>query len=267
MDMMLTNRGSFQKSPSFENVIHSNQAVYEVIRILDGIPLFLEEHFARLVNSMQFQGWKLEMGFDEFRTKIYQLIKLNRRECGNIRFEYYLYGNKNSWAFSFIPHSYPTAEDYLNGVSTDLLFDERKNPNAKVVQSEIRERSNQMITNQHLYEVLLVNRNGVITEGSRSNVFFIKDEIFYTAPYSMVLVGITRQKVIECLKHLKLSIVEDAISISQLDNFDAAFLTGTSPKVLPISSIGNLQFETQLLVLQKLMKSYGKLIDDYIKTH
>lgn len=264
MDLILTNTGTFKKSQSDEFVIQSNQAVYEVIRIIDGIPLFLNDHFDRFMHSMQIQDWKLDMEFDEFKFHIQQLIQLNHKETGNIKFEYFRLGEENSWLFRFIPHSYPTADEYMNGVSTDLLFDERKNPNAKVVQTEIREKSNQMISDRRLYEVLLVDKLGMITEGSRSNVFFVKDDIFYTAPSSMVLVGITCQKVIECMKNLNFSIVEEAISASRLEDFDAAFLTGTSPKILPIRSIGNLQFETRIIIVHKLIESYENMIDDYL---
>lgn len=104
-----------------------------------------------------------------------------------------------------------------------------------------------------------------ITEGSRSNVFFVKDEIFYTAPESKVLVGITRQKVIECLRQLNFELVEKAVSAAEISQFDAAFLTGTSPKVLPVSLIGKLRLNIQVLVLQKLMKSYDDKIDAYIE--
>lgn len=264
MNIILTNRGVYQKSISFENKIKSSQPVYEVIRIIDGTPLFLKEHFGRLNHSLQIQDWKPAMEFEEFVNQIHQLIKLNQKKNGNIRFEYFTSGDENSWVFSFIPHSYPTAKDYQNGVQTDLIFDERENPNAKVIQNEIRERSNKMITAHNLFEVLLVDRKGMITEGSRSNVFFVKDEIFYTAPSSMVLVGITRQKVIECLKILKFIFIEEAVSTNQLAQFDAAFLTGTSPKVLPIRSIGNQEFNVQLMSVEKLMECYNNMIADYI---
>ena len=267
MNIILTNRGVFQKSFPFESTFNSDLPVYEVIRIIDGTPLFLEEHFGRLNHSMQIKNWEPDMEFEEFKDRIRQLIKLNQKRVGNIRFQYFMSGDENSWVFSFIPHSYPTAEDYRNGVPIDLLFDERENPNAKVVQNEIRERSNEMISSRKLYEVLLVNRKGLITEGSRSNVFFVKDEVFYTAPSSMVLVGITRQKVMECLKILNCIVVEEAVSVCQLSQFDAAFLTGTSPKVLPIRSIGNQEFKVQLLSVEKLKERYNNLIADYIGTH
>jgi len=266
MDKILTNKGILEKSPSVENVIYSIQAVYEVIRVVDGVPLFLNEHFDRLIHSIQFQNWKLPMNSAEFKNRIYHLIALNQRESGNVKFEFYMSGNETNWVFRFIPHSYPTPEDYENGVPTDLLLVERENPNAKVIQNEIREKSNQLIAGQNLFEVLLVDRNRMITEGSRSNVFFVKDQIFYTAPSSMILVGITRQKVMECLKSLNYGIVEEAISVNQLSQFDSAFLTGTSPKVLPISTIGKLSYSTKNPSVNELIVCYNQLIFNYVRT-
>ena len=54
-----------------------------------------------------------------------------------------------------------------------------------------------------LYEVLLVNRDGVITEGSRSNVFFIKSGEVYTPPTDAVLPGVTRTMIIRILEEWK----------------------------------------------------------------
>jgi branched-chain amino acid aminotransferase len=146
-----------------------------------------------------------------------------------------------------------------------LLIAERENPNAKVIQNSVREKANQLILKHKLYEVLLVNGNGLILEGSRSNVFFVKDEVFYTAPASQILVGITRQKILECLNILDFPIIEEAINASEIDQFDAVFLTGTSPKVLPVRSIGNLIYNTKLPQVTKLIAQYNLLIDLYIQ--
>jgi len=113
-----------------------------------------------------------------------------------------------------------------------------------VIQATIREGANKMIADQKLYEVLLVNRDNLITEGSRSNVFFVKDNVFYTAPASSVLVGVTRKKVIECLYKLEYMLVEEAVISSEIGNYDAVFLTGTSPGILPVQSIGNQIIDT-----------------------
>jgi branched-chain amino acid aminotransferase len=169
------------------------------------------------------------------------------------------------WAYFFISHSYPSEQEYLEGVSTDLLLVERKNPNSKIVQKSIREMADQLIADQKLYEVLLVDRDGKITEGSRSNVFFVKDEVFFTAPPSKVLVGITRQKVVECLKELGFEVIEKCVTTKEINSYDAVFLTGTSPKVLPVRSIGTIKYNTQLICLKRLMDCYENRIAQYIR--
>jgi len=264
MSIIITNEGILPESEIFQNKDCVDRTVYEVIRIIEGNPLFLEDHFARLINSMQMEGLQLEMELKQFENRILELVQLNQNKFGNVRFEYSIGGRKNHWSFGFIPHNYPTSDDYRIGVSVSLLFAERENPNAKVVQHTVRELANRIIENQNLYEVLLVDRDGLITEGSRSNVFFVKGEAFYTAPASKVLVGITQQKVLECLDSLGFPVIIESVEASKINQFDAAFLTGTSPKVLPIRSIGNRVYSVQVDCVEKLILRYNQLIESYI---
>jgi len=265
MNLVLSNEGLKSDSSFIETPINTDQSVYEVIRIIDGVALFLEDHFARLKRSMQIKGLIFQMDFLEFKQNIGELIRQNKRMEGNVKFVFTTTNGKIGWLFSFIPHNYPTNADYLDGVLTDLLFAERLNPNAKVVQPEIRDKANQMIADRKLYEVLLVDRDGMLTEGSRSNVFFVKDEVFYTAPSSAVLEGITRQQVLVCLKELGYTIVEETVSAKEIEQFVAIFLTGTSPKILPIRSIGEKVFDVQNPTVAGLIESYDKMIREYIR--
>jgi len=265
MNFILSNSGLMQESSYSGISFHSNQSVYEVVRVIDGIPLFLEDHFDRLEKSMKIQGLSFQMAFSDFKQNIAELVRVNRKMEGNIKFVYAVADGNIHWAFSFIPHSYPTPEEYQLGVVTDLLFAERQNPNAKVIQTGIRDKANQMISDLKLCEVLLVDSDGLITEGSRSNVFLVKNDVFYTAPDSMILVGITRQKVLVCLNELDFSIVEKAVGIHEVSQFDAAFLTGTSPKILPIRLIGSQVFDVRNNAVVKLMECYNRMIQDYIR--
>jgi len=265
MDLVLTITGLKNRPEYLRTFFNSEPTVYEVIRLIDGVALFLEDHFDRLKRSMQIQGLMIQMDFPDFKENIAELVRQNQRMEGNIKFICSVAEGNVQWAFSFIPHSYPTEEDYQSGVLTDLLFAERRNPNAKVIQTGLRDEVNQMISDRKLYEALLVDRDGMITEGSRSNVFFVKGDVFYTAPASMVLEGITRQKVMVCLKELGFSIIEEAVNVLELSQFDAAFLTGTSPKILPIRLIGSQVFDVRNNAVVRLMESYDKMIRDYIR--
>jgi branched-chain amino acid aminotransferase len=265
MNLILSNTGLMHESAYDRTSLHAAHSVYEVIRVIDGIPLFLDDHFKRLEGSIKIQGLIFQMVFSDFKQNLTELVRVNQKMEGNIKFVYSVAEGNIQWAFSFIPHSYPTLEDYRLGVTTDLLFAERQNPNAKVVQAGFRDEANQVIIDRKLYEVLLVDRHGMITEGSRSNVFFVKSDVFYTAPGSMVLVGITRQKVLDCIKGLGFQVVEQAVSKDEIGDFDAVFLTGTSPKVLPVSAIGGQIFDVQNNAVGRLMDSYTQLVQNYIR--
>jgi branched-chain amino acid aminotransferase len=243
---------------------NTNPSVYEVIRLMDGVPIFMEDHFDRLLSSARISGIQWNMQLSEFDLAIKELMNSNHQNTGNIKFLLTTTNNVNHWSLSFIPHSYPSEKDYQQGVPAGLLYAERINPEAKVIQRSVREKADQMIADHKWYEVLLVDRNGFITEGSRSNVFFVKEGKFYTAPATMVLSGITRKKVMDCLSELNYIVVEQAVPANEVCDYEAAFFTGTSPKVLPIHAIDSCGFKTDHLLVKELMNLYNRKIDDYI---
>lgn len=264
MKLIITNQIKKYRPDSDQILNNAMISVYEVIRIIKGKALFLNDHYERLRKSLDIQGNSIEMDFSEFMGIIDELIGINSKQEGNIRILKAFSGNESYWEFGFIAHNYPGPDDYTLGVKTELLFAERQNPNVKVIQHTLRERADVQIEVHQLYEVLLVDQFGQITEGSRTNVFLVKDNVFYTAPASQVLIGITRQKVIECIDQLNFQIIEKAVASTEIEFFDAAFLTGTSPKVLPVRTIGEFELNTGLEVVNDIIKAYSRMIDQYI---
>ena len=81
----------------------------------------------------------------------------------------------------FIKSNYPKPELYKTGVEVCLLHEERTNPNVKAKGLKVRDHANALITEKGVFEVLLVNNDGILTEGSRSNLFLVKGDTIYTA--------------------------------------------------------------------------------------
>ena len=133
-----------------------------------------------------------------------------------------------------------------------------KNPNIKAMDQELRDRTDEAIRAGGLYEVLLTDRNGCITEGSRSNVFFIRGNDVYTSPSEKVLLGVTRSKVIEIIQEEGFGLHYESVKKDDLASFDAAFISGTSPKVLPISSIGDEKYDVDEPLLRDIMRWYDE---------
>lgn len=234
--------------------------IYEVIRVVDGIPLFFEEHLERFYKSAQLAGKTIVYTQKQIHGFLNELIEKNQVTKGNV-----LISCKINLKIFFISHSYPKTEQYQNGVVCGILHAERDNPNAKVFQTSVRAAANKMIDNEAFYEILLVNNEQLITEGSRSNVFFIQGDYLLTPTTEKVLPGITREKVLICSKALQLSVKQTDINLSELATFDAVFLTGTSPKVLPVREISGFNFSVDNKILITLKSAYDDMISDYLQ--
>ena len=52
---------------------------------------------------------------------------------------------------------------------------------------------------------------------------------------------------------------------NELDFYDSAFITGTSPKILPLASAVNYEFDVNNKILRLLMQLYNDLINNYLR--
>ena len=245
----------------------SSRTIYEVIKVVSGIPLFLEKHMERLEASARLINYSVNNISNSIRKSIMELIKAKNSPEKNIKIIVYSMENTvPDFMAYFIRSSYPTPEQYETGVHGILLREERNNPNAKVVNSGYKEKVAAALAEANAYEALLVNREGEITEGSRSNIFFVRNGKVLTAPKGNVLIGITRAYVFELCRNLGIEIIEEPISVSMLGEMDGAFMTGTSPKILPISTIDDMSFSSpKNPVIKALIRSYNDIVGKYIK--
>ena len=230
-------------------------SVYEVIRLSEGRPHFLLEHFQRLENSLGAIGMAPPFSCEELGSAIKDLAEESRITNHNIKLEVDVSGHSIMY---LSPTHYPSADQYENGVRTDLFEGQRKNPNVKMMDRTLRDATDRAIKNQNLYEVILVDAEGNITEGSRSNIFFIKNGEVYTSPLHQVLPGVTRGKLIEIISGKGNEVHEEPICASDIGSFDAAFISGTSPKVLPIASIGDISYDVKDPMLRNIMDWYDE---------
>lgn len=85
-------------------------------------------------------------------------------------------------------------------------------------------------------------RNGLFTEGSHSNIFFVMDDILYTHPESnYILSGITRRNVIRIANEAGIKVIEEPVHQDSLHNIKEAFITNTSSEITPVTDLGGYQ--------------------------
>jgi len=254
-------------SSSFDQLVFTEGTrIYEVIRVIQGVCLFLEDHLERLSQSAKLAYIYLPVSVEELRNRLAGLVVINKITEGNFRLELLTCENKTQLAAWFIQHEYPTEDDYSRGVRLSLFKAERSNPNAKIVHANLREQINQFIAEKNIYEALLVNNEKNVTEGSRSNFFLIRNNELFTAPTHEILEGITRKVLLRICSQNQILFHEKSINADELQQFEAAFITGTSPKILPVCSIDKLNFSPQHPMLHHLMQLYNNAINKYIKS-
>lgn len=236
--------------------------IYEVIKIINGKPLFYYEHYKRLVNSLKLKGEKIEVTSEEMFDLICQLVNKNGVLIGNIKIIYNLL-DKELRIF-FIKHNYPDEKMYSQGVDVISYFGERHNPNVKEMDVDFRNNVNKEIKNKGVYEALLVDNNGLVTEGSRSNMFFIKGDIIYTSKSNAVLPGVTRTEILKEADKRGISIKEVDIKFKELSTYEAAFISGTSPNILPIKKIDEKEFDVDNRIMRELMNKFNLRIKEDI---
>ena len=234
------------------------KSVYEVIKY-SSVFLFGEEHQQRLKKSIQiaFPGYQCKYSFELEELK--RLFEANQIEEGNVRIDYFP-EEKTAIAF-LIPHFYPPADYYEIGVKAAFQYDERPMQNAKTYNALIREKANAIITEKEVFETILVDDFGNITEGSRSNVFLIRGDNVYTTPEEVVLPGITRMNMISFLRKNNIPLIIKEIKASEIKNYEALFFTGTSIGALPCCSVDEVVFEVKNPLLQNIIRNFNLLHD------
>ena len=95
----------------------------------------------------------------------------------------------------------------------------------------------QQATEQNSAEALLV-KDGLVIEGSASNVFVIKDGRIQTPPNGpLMLPGITRDLVLELAARHDLPSSENDVTVSALRDADEIWITSSTREIVPVTRL------------------------------
>ena len=87
-----------------------------------------------------------------------------------------------------------------------------------------------------------MHKNGELTEGGASNIFFVKDKSIFTPELSSnILPGITRHQVIKIIKEKKLDFQEGSYCINDLNEASSIWFTSTTKGIVGVEEIVNLE--------------------------
>ncbi len=222
--------------------------VYEVIRVYNGKMFTATEHLERLISS----GKKIRMNIpytvNEMKDMLLELVEKNNVSCGTIYMQVTRGVSSRNHAFpsndvmpTFIAYTNQVKrpeENMKSGVKTVLHDDIRW------LLCDIKSLNliGNLLAKQHAvesgcYEVIQ-HRNGIVTEGSASNVSIIKDGKVITHPADhLILNGITRQVMLKSCLENDIPFEERAFTLEELTQADEVIVSGTTTEITPVVEI------------------------------
>ena len=238
--------------------------VYEAIRVSNGVIYFLNDHLERLCESATVIGLEHPFTVDCIQKSIFDLVAHTSATSYNIKI-LLIGGQTRETASLFVLCLNPLFTDkklYRDGAHVITYPAERIFPHAKTLNMLQSYRAYATAKQQGAYDALLVNRNGTITEGTRTNFFCIRDHVIITPPEKDILLGVTRKALLHVAQNNGYTLEEKNITQEDCNDYDGAFISSTSSKIIPLRTINDQTLSVAPDALKKLMR----LFDEFLAT-
>jgi len=225
-------------------------SVYEVIPVFGNKLLRLDGHLDRLQNSLERISLSNPHDNNEWQQIFSDLLDKNAGEDRAI----YLQVSRGAYAkrdlstnhygdtqssptvFAMVLHiTQPDLEVLSAGISAITVDDFRWNAcDIKSTSLVANVMLRQQASDARVEDAILI-KNGMVTEGTASNVFIVKNNVLATPPTGRLLLpGITRDLVIEIAKNNAISVEEREIKEEELYSADEVWMTSSTREIAPV---------------------------------
>jgi branched-subunit amino acid aminotransferase/4-amino-4-deoxychorismate lyase len=210
--------------------------LFETIKVVGQLPVFFDDHFARLDRSASALGLTLESGRDQLRARCGQVIAANALEAGNLKV--ILFQDEHSAGEIVLARSglYPK-ETYDRGFN--LKTEPAGARGALAAYKTLNYFENIAAKRRAVMagcdEPVFVDAAGLLLEGATTNIFAVVGGRVLTPPADgRILPGVVRGQVLRTLGDRA---EEKLISLDQLCGADEVFVTNALLGVMPVSRV------------------------------
>lgn len=249
MEYVLINQSILPKEEAYINIndrgYHFGDGIYEVIRIYDQKPFALDLHLSRLASSAKKLDMPLPYPLEELKVLLLALVEKNSITNGTIYFQVtrgvaprnHLYSRETESTLTAFTQVL-ASDKQLDGIQVWLTPDIRwLRCDIKTINLLGNVLAKREAADNQCHEAIM-HRDRILTEGSSSNLFLVKDHVLYTHPATnLILNGITRQIVIQLAKNEGIDVIEEPFPFDVLEHADEAFITSTSMEITPINQV------------------------------
>jgi branched-chain amino acid aminotransferase len=219
--------------------LNRGYAVFDFFKIVNNKFLFLEDHLDRFLASIRLSNIPCPYDRDQIKHKIITLKEVNHVENGYVRItltagnsDDFINISSQSKLIIVMGHTSLT-DDKPEGVNLISKYYQRSIPKIKTTDYFFAQMHRSEMLNANAADILYYTNS--ITETSRANIFFIKNNTLYT-PKSNILEGVTRKKILSLYDN---TLITD-ISLRQIHEFEEAFICSTTREIMPVLKIDDI---------------------------
>jgi branched-subunit amino acid aminotransferase/4-amino-4-deoxychorismate lyase len=237
--------------------------VYETIKQRNNILYFVNEHIDRLFYSAQLLS--LRHSFQKKQINTYIADFATNLEESSCNIKVLLYGSsfENDSKLILLASAplFPHRKWYKEGVSLKSFQYERWMPQAKSLNMVASYYMYSKAKEENCYDALLYNKNGYILEGTRTNLYLLKDKNIYSASKEEILEGVTMMSLEKVIRKTSFQLKFKKIKLNQLSQYDGMILTSTSSKILPVKKVDTFAFKTIIPSITQLINIYDEALE------
>lgn len=215
-------------------------ALFETVKCVNGIPLFLEAHLQRLYAGMEIleYEWNDQLLKTVLNEEIKRLLNRNRLKEG-ARLRITIFRNDGGRytpetnTISILLETSPDINHYqLNEEGLSIgVFDELFKPihafnSLKSANALLFVKAGLTKTKKQVDDLIILNSKGLVCETISSNIFMIIHKRLITPPLSEgCLPGIMRQNILALAPKLGLEVLETPVGVNALDQAEEVFIS------------------------------------------
>ncbi|WP_309123303.1 D-amino-acid transaminase [Paenibacillus sp.] len=246
--------------------------IYEVFRVYSGKMFEPELHWARFERSARELRIELPLSIPELERGVEQLIEADGLAEGIVYLQ--LTRGAAPRAHPFPAEARPALTAFSKPLARPLSALESgtsviTRPDIRWLRCDIKSLNllPNVLAKQEASEAgaseAVLHRDGIVTEGSSSNIAIAKDGVVRTHPANnLILHGVTRAVALRLASELDLRVSEEAFTLDELYAADEAFLLGTTVEVMPIVRIDDRSVANGVPgpIARKLQAAFAKRI-------
>ncbi|MBH0158978.1 aminodeoxychorismate lyase [Fictibacillus sp. 5RED26] len=243
---------------------------FETFRTYDGFPFLIDEHLKRLREALNELNIDLVIDSDTVIEMVSTLLAKNKMDDAYFRLN--VSAGVGDIGLQTEPYMKPVVILYTkplmktNAVAEKELVQLKTKRNTPEGEKRLKSHHylNSILGKRELsnmnQEGIFLTREGYISEGTVSNLFWYKDNMLFTPHTSTgILEGITRKWVMHASKLLNIPLETGNYNIETLTEADEVFLTNSIQELVPVSHFQDTTFSgAEGEMYQKFRELYMK---------